>query len=259
MVALVIALPNFIWQCTHHFIALDFLRHIHERDIRIGRTAGFVIEQFFETTNVVTVPLWILGLLYVIAHATGSKRSSLRVHGTGAVFPFSRRAWPRLLHGTGLSDAFRGRSSCLGATAIASPGVLEKNCLRNGCFVVTRRKRSSFLKFCLSANSVRRCFDSPSGRMVIWSKKLAGPNWCVRCRAFTSRCLNQNVRGLGFIVRTMVRQERLIFTVHLTGCHAQSAALIPIGHAVPGILLRKSSLFWEASANDCNACSPRWR
>ena len=66
MVALVIALPNFIWQCTHHFIALDFLRHIHERDIRIGRTAGFVIEQFFETTNVVTVPLWILGLLVLL-------------------------------------------------------------------------------------------------------------------------------------------------------------------------------------------------
>ncbi len=66
VVALVIALPNFIWQCTHHFIALDFLRHIHERDIRIGRTAGFVIDQFFETTNVVTVPLWILGLLVLL-------------------------------------------------------------------------------------------------------------------------------------------------------------------------------------------------
>ena len=85
MVALVIALPNFIWQCTHHFIALDFLRHIHERDIRIGRTAGFVIEQFFETTNVVTVPLWILGLL-VLLLAPQDRRD--RVLAFMALVPF---------------------------------------------------------------------------------------------------------------------------------------------------------------------------
>ncbi len=61
-ISVVIALPNFVWQWQHHFIALDFLRHIHERDVRIGRTSGFVVDQFFEATNIVTVPLWILGL-----------------------------------------------------------------------------------------------------------------------------------------------------------------------------------------------------
>jgi dolichyl-phosphate-mannose-protein mannosyltransferase len=62
VISLLIAAPNFLWQWNHHFITLDFLRHIHERDVRIGRTSGFVTDQFFETTNIITVPLWILGL-----------------------------------------------------------------------------------------------------------------------------------------------------------------------------------------------------
>lgn len=60
--AVLIALPNFLWQWQHDFISLEFLRHIHERDVRIGRTAGFVSDQFFEVSNIVTVPLWLLGL-----------------------------------------------------------------------------------------------------------------------------------------------------------------------------------------------------
>ncbi len=60
--SLLIALPNFLWQWHHHFITLDFLRHIHERDVRIGRTSGFVADQFSEATNIITVPLWLLGL-----------------------------------------------------------------------------------------------------------------------------------------------------------------------------------------------------
>ena len=61
-ISILIALPNFLWQWKHDFIALDFLRHIHERDVRIGRTSGFIADQFFEATNILTVPLWILGL-----------------------------------------------------------------------------------------------------------------------------------------------------------------------------------------------------
>ena len=60
--SVLVALPNFLWQWTHDFIALDFLQHIHERDVRIGRTAGFIADQFFVATNILTVPLWILGL-----------------------------------------------------------------------------------------------------------------------------------------------------------------------------------------------------
>jgi 4-amino-4-deoxy-L-arabinose transferase-like glycosyltransferase len=60
--SIVIALPNLIWQVQHDFISFEFLRSIHERDVRIGRTSGFVPEQFFVAVNPVTVPLWILGL-----------------------------------------------------------------------------------------------------------------------------------------------------------------------------------------------------
>ncbi len=39
VLALLIFLPNFLWQWQHDFISLEFLRHIHARDIRIGRTS----------------------------------------------------------------------------------------------------------------------------------------------------------------------------------------------------------------------------
>jgi 4-amino-4-deoxy-L-arabinose transferase-like glycosyltransferase len=40
--ALAVFLPNLIWQVQHHFIALQFLSSIHARDVRIGRTAGYL-------------------------------------------------------------------------------------------------------------------------------------------------------------------------------------------------------------------------
>jgi 4-amino-4-deoxy-L-arabinose transferase-like glycosyltransferase len=44
-VAFFIFLPNLIWQAQHGFISLDFLRHIHARDVRIGRTKDFLPDQ----------------------------------------------------------------------------------------------------------------------------------------------------------------------------------------------------------------------
>lgn len=64
VVALLIFLPNLLWQVQHHFIALDFLSHLHERDIRIGRTEGFLIEQFWVGANVFTLPFWLVGLYF---------------------------------------------------------------------------------------------------------------------------------------------------------------------------------------------------
>ncbi len=67
--SLLIFLPNAIWQVEHDFITLDFLKHIHARDIRIGRTKDFVPEQFWVAANVFTVPLWIAGLIYYFRNA----------------------------------------------------------------------------------------------------------------------------------------------------------------------------------------------
>ena len=60
--ALLICLPNLVWQVRHNFISYHFLHHIHERDIRLARANGFLIKQFFVCTNFYAVPLWIAGL-----------------------------------------------------------------------------------------------------------------------------------------------------------------------------------------------------
>ncbi|MGH9511593.1 MAG: glycosyltransferase family 39 protein [Terriglobales bacterium] len=63
-VSLLIFMPNLIWQWKHHFISLEFLRHIHARDVRQGRTKGFVPGQFFVCVNVLLVPLPLMGLWF---------------------------------------------------------------------------------------------------------------------------------------------------------------------------------------------------
>jgi hypothetical protein len=65
LVALLLALPNLIWQVQHDFISLQFLMFIHARDVRIGRTDGFLAEQFYIASNVVAVSLWLFGLYAV--------------------------------------------------------------------------------------------------------------------------------------------------------------------------------------------------
>jgi hypothetical protein len=66
--ALLIFLPNLVWQLRHHFIAFDFLHHIHERDVRQGRANGFLQDQFLICTNLFAAPLWIAGLIAFFRH-----------------------------------------------------------------------------------------------------------------------------------------------------------------------------------------------
>ena len=62
--SLAIFLPNVIWQIRHDFISLDFLNNIHTRDIRIGRTKNFLIEQLFVPASPFTISIWLPGLVY---------------------------------------------------------------------------------------------------------------------------------------------------------------------------------------------------
>ena len=62
-IAVVICLPNLIWQVRHDFISLHFLRHIHARDVRQGRAEGFFKDQFRINANLASAPLWIAGLV----------------------------------------------------------------------------------------------------------------------------------------------------------------------------------------------------
>ena len=61
--ALLIFLPNLIWQMQHDFIALDYLSSIHARDISWGRADDFLPEQLFLTTNPLSLPMWAVGLI----------------------------------------------------------------------------------------------------------------------------------------------------------------------------------------------------
>jgi 4-amino-4-deoxy-L-arabinose transferase-like glycosyltransferase len=71
--ALLIFLPNLIWQVRHHFISLDFLKHIHARDVDEGRAAGFIKYQFFICTGALTVPIWLAGLYFYLFKAEGKR------------------------------------------------------------------------------------------------------------------------------------------------------------------------------------------
>lgn len=62
--SLIIFLPNLIWQVQHHFISLDFLRHIHTRDVGQGRTRGFLPEQLYVCVSAGLAPLAFMGLWF---------------------------------------------------------------------------------------------------------------------------------------------------------------------------------------------------
>ncbi len=83
--SLVIFLPNAIWQIQHHFITFDFLRYIHARDIRIGRTKDFLPEQLWVGANLLTIPLWIAGLYFYFFRPEGKP---FRLLGWMFVVPF---------------------------------------------------------------------------------------------------------------------------------------------------------------------------
>src|SRR5271166_3749133 len=84
-VSLLVFLPNLIWQIQHHFVSLEFLRHIHKRDIRWGRTKGFLPEQLFIAANMITIPLWVAGLFFYFRKPDGKP---FRMIGWMAVVPF---------------------------------------------------------------------------------------------------------------------------------------------------------------------------
>lgn len=62
LLALLICLPNLLWQAHHNFISFHFLRHIHLRDVAQGRAKHFLSDQFLICVNLIAAPLWLAGL-----------------------------------------------------------------------------------------------------------------------------------------------------------------------------------------------------
>jgi hypothetical protein len=75
--SLVIFLPNLVWQVQHHFISLEFLRHIHARDVSQGRARGFLLQQILFCVNPATIPLFLLGLWFYFAREEGKRYRAL--------------------------------------------------------------------------------------------------------------------------------------------------------------------------------------
>lgn len=69
--SILIFLPNLIWQMQHHFISLQFLSHLHARDLRQGRYTGFYREQLEVCVNLLTAPLALLGLWFYLVREEG--------------------------------------------------------------------------------------------------------------------------------------------------------------------------------------------
>jgi Dolichyl-phosphate-mannose-protein mannosyltransferase len=80
--SVLIFLPNLVWQAQHQFISLDFLKHIHARDVRIGRTKNFLPDQLNMT--LLALPLWLAGLFYCFF---SSKARPFRALGWMYVLP----------------------------------------------------------------------------------------------------------------------------------------------------------------------------
>jgi 4-amino-4-deoxy-L-arabinose transferase-like glycosyltransferase len=75
LISTLIFLPNFLWQVSHQFVSLEFLQHIHARDIRIGRTKDFLPDQLKIT--LFALPLVILGLWFFCLSKFGQNWRSL--------------------------------------------------------------------------------------------------------------------------------------------------------------------------------------
>jgi 4-amino-4-deoxy-L-arabinose transferase-like glycosyltransferase len=73
--AVLIFLPNFIWQTQNGFVSLDFLRNIHARDLRIGRARYFLPDQLKLT--LLAFPLWLTGLYFYFFSPAGRRFRAL--------------------------------------------------------------------------------------------------------------------------------------------------------------------------------------
>jgi 4-amino-4-deoxy-L-arabinose transferase-like glycosyltransferase len=75
--ALLILLPNLIWQIQHHFIAVPYLSFIHARDVQEGRADSYLVDQLYANTNPITLPLWAAGLIFCAFRPGGEKFRAL--------------------------------------------------------------------------------------------------------------------------------------------------------------------------------------
>ncbi len=73
LLALVIWLPNLLWQAQNGWISLHFLASIHARDVQAGQASSFLIDQIKFNLNPVMLFLVIAGLWYFFFSPAGQR------------------------------------------------------------------------------------------------------------------------------------------------------------------------------------------
>jgi hypothetical protein len=85
LLALVVWLPNLLWEAQNHWVSLYFLASIHTRDVQAGLTSGFLRDQILFNFNPVMLFLVIAGCYYFFLAPAGQ---SYRMMGWMYVAPF---------------------------------------------------------------------------------------------------------------------------------------------------------------------------
>jgi Dolichyl-phosphate-mannose-protein mannosyltransferase len=83
--AMVMWLPNLIWQFQNHFVSVYFLASIHTRDVQSGLTSSFLTDQLLFNFNPVMLFLVVTGLYYFFFVPDGKR---YRMMGWMYVVPF---------------------------------------------------------------------------------------------------------------------------------------------------------------------------
>ncbi len=73
LLALVIWLPNLVWEANNHWISLNFMASIHTRDVQAGLTSSFLTDQLLFNLNPVMLFLVIAGLYYFFFAPAGQR------------------------------------------------------------------------------------------------------------------------------------------------------------------------------------------
>ncbi len=162
-VAFLIFLPNFLWQVQHGFISIDFLKHIHARDVRIGRTENFLPGQL--NLILLAFPLCLAGLYFYFVAGAGRRFRTvgwmyvvpllLFVIGKGRAY-YLGAAYPMLYAGGAvwgeqwLASMKRGTANLV--RALAWVALLADVVLMSALFLQIAPVNSSWWKFAIKSN-----------------------------------------------------------------------------------------------------------
>ncbi len=181
LLAMGIFLPNFLWQWRRDFISLEFLKFLHERDVRLGLTDWFLPGQVEMT--LLAFPLAVAGI-YFYFHAEEGKR--YRALGWMYAAPLAlfvvmrgrdyylAPAYP-MLYAAGavwVERKWRVASGERRGEASATPGSAHATEARAGVAVADRLRRRSLLQTQENGNPVNR----PEGQPLQTQEEDARPS-----------------------------------------------------------------------------------